>query len=237
MGKKSLEKFYNCLIPPLWEELYFYISDRNIPTDFFESYNAIEIRKFFNKILVMDHKLGPILYKKERGITALLLKSSLLEKNIFSLLEKKSRVQVHEFTFILEKYFEQVETCFWIANWTNDNLESQTTLIVDDSTRTVFELQFKTIKDHFKKLIKHFYPNREDLLSTDLNVIETLETYFPDLLGRYKKDEDNTKIIEQQTRSKSTKIVDASKEDKKQFLITEKQAEDFILKSVFNIDF
>ena len=86
-------------------------------------------------------------------------------------------------------------------------------------------------------MIKHFYPNREDLLSTDLNVIETLETYFPDLLGRYKKDEDNTKIIEQQTRSKSTKIVDASKEDKKQFLITVKQAEDFILKSVFNIDF
>ena len=235
MGKKSLEKFFDSLILPLWEELYFYISDKNITTEFLESYDVIELRKFFNKIYVIDHKQGPLLYKEERGIAGLLLKSSFLETNIFNLLEKKRKLQADEFTFILEKYFKQVETCFQIATWTNDNLESQATLKVDDITRTVFELQFKTIKDHFKKLIKYFYPNKEELLNTDLNLIKTLETYFPELLGRYKKDEDASKINEQQIQSKSTKIVDASKEGEKQFLITEEQAEDFILESVFGI--
>lgn len=243
MSKKSLEKFYNDLIPPIWEELYFYISDQNLPANLFDKYEHLEIHKIFNKIFVVDWKLGPILYKKERSIATLLLKTSLLEKNIFKLLKRKNNTQPYEFNFILEKYFAQVEIIFLITIWTNENLSFQTKLQQDDKTSTIFQIQFSTFKTHFEKLIKHFYPNKEELPSSNFNILDTIETHFPDLFERYNRNDsiaiakpkDGLKNSELNNKGKKI-IAVASKEDKKKLIITEKQADEFILESVFYIN-
>jgi len=131
MSNRSLEKFYNNLIPNLWEEVLFYIPNNCIPEEVKDKFDNIEIQKIFNKIWVVDYRIAPIVYGKGRDNKKAFFKGSTLSKNICSLLEKKSNVKSQEFNYVLEKYFVQVECLFYITNWMNMNLNQM--ISIDDA--------------------------------------------------------------------------------------------------------
>jgi hypothetical protein len=248
MSEKSLEKFYYDLIPKLWNELLFYIPNKGIPKKFIDKFENLQTQKIFNKIMVMDYHYGPITYKKGRDNKSALLKGSSLEKNIYKLLKKKSDTELYEFNYVLEEYFEQVECLFYITDWMNNNLNH--ILLVDDTVKGLFQIQFIYYKKHFKTLIKHFYPTKNEIPLGNFNDIEIIEKYFPDIIERYKKagktitNSSITLVEQEQNVGTQLKIINEDaiaskqllKKEKKPQLITEKEAEAILLERVFNVD-
>jgi hypothetical protein len=246
MSNTSLEKFYNDLIPNLWEEVLFYIPDNSIPIEVIDKFDNIEVQKIFNKIWVVDYRLGPIVYEKGRDNKKALFKGSILSKNIYSLLEKKSSVKSHEFDYVLEKYFIQVECLFYVTNWMNMNLNQM--ISIDDTLKGLVQLQFKHYKKHFEDLLKQFYPSKDKVPQGNFNIKEIIETYFPEVTRQYdtvnKKVTSSPAILSyieniKDRNSKNTREdvihTQPTKKLKKQPLITEKEAEDFLLESVFKV--
>jgi len=96
-------------------------------------------------------------------------------------------------------------------------------------------------------LIKHLYPSNDYVFRQEFKVLELLEYYFPDFIARTGKENEisaNTlgvdipvseidKPIVKQTDFKGKDKT--SIKIKKEPLVTDKQAEDFLLTSVFNI--
>jgi len=96
-------------------------------------------------------------------------------------------------------------------------------------------------------LIKHLYPSNDYVFRQEFKVLELLEYYFPDFIARTGKENENSAntseidipvseidnpIVKQTDFKEGEKTV---KKIKKEPLVTDKQVEDFLLTSVFNI--
>jgi hypothetical protein len=236
MSETSLEKYFNSLLPNLYEELLFFIPDKDIPEDILQNIQSSIIRKVFNKLLIMDKYQGPIEYAKGRNAKLSFGKASELEKNTYSLLEKKREIHQIEFKFILDKYFEQIEFLVYITNWMNKN--SNQVLEIDDAIRGLFQIQFTYYKKHFHTLLKHFYPNGEHVPQGNFNAVKIIERYYPNISKQHiKTNHWNIPKVDNSVQEEAlTKTAAAAKKVKKQPLITEKEAEEVLLKTFFNIE-
>lgn len=255
MGKKSIEKLYSELIKNLWNDLLFYIPNTDLAIVFVEELKHIEKDKIINRIFVMDKILGPIEYKNN-GKHNILSKGTMLEDNMYLLLKKKRKFDGQEFSFVIDNYFEQAEFCFYITNWIHNDIESNKALKLNKQLYGLFQLQYQAYKKHFQKLVKHFYPKKENLPTGNFEVLTTIEKYFPELLKKYNQNEKGTGIIAKtnipiddikddstnipQVEEMESKTIARSKEQhsvkyKKQPAVTEQEAKKFLLKSVFGI--
>jgi hypothetical protein len=234
MSKASLHEFYLSLIPNLVTELFFIIPKDDIRDDIIEKLDFLKTTDIFDKIYVMDYYQGPMEYKKGRNNKYLLLKGNDLNENIFRLLEKKSEVKSHEFDYVLEKYFELAECLFYITNWMNTNL----TQIVqtDDAVHGIFYMQCQNYKKHFEVLVKHFYPSKDIIPKGNFNALELVDTYFPDIASQYNKPKETPEIIPTALKEEHDKNKPQQKKTEKKPLITEVEAEDMLLKRIFNLD-
>lgn len=242
MSKKSLYQFYLDLIPNLLAELFFYLPEKEIREDIIEKVDFFKNHDVLNRVFVIDHYQGPVEYKKGRNNNRVLLKSSKLEQNIFDLIEKKSEVKDQEFNYVLNKYFELVESLFYATNWMNTNL----TQIVqtEDTVIGLFHLQFTNYKKHFEALVKHFYPNREAIPKGNFNAHEIIETYFPDV-SKSLEQNNSLKSNNNNKEKKTTGLNNAThlatstdkktKSNERKVLITEEEAEKLLLKTIFNL--
>ncbi|MUH34571.1 hypothetical protein D9O36_01845 [Zobellia amurskyensis] len=240
MNKTESESFYKSLIPALWEDLLFYIPNNKVASEFIDNYKELDFQKFRNKVLVVDYLKGPVIYKSNRDNNKAILKGASLKRNIFLLLSKKSESNILEFSYILENYFEQTECLLYIAKWMNDNLIQ--ILPIDDNTKGLFLLQFNNFNTHFKTLLKHFYPEKENIPKSNFNVINIIESSFPNLsISHHTKEtvipgtldginESVEKIEDQNFESP------AIKKAKKTPIISENEAEVLLLKRIFNIN-
>ncbi len=243
MGEKSLEKFNSALVGNLLNELLFYIPENEITKELVSKLENIDTKGIFNKVFIMDRMQGPIKYKKD-AINKALMKTSMLQENMYLLLKKKKKLDEQEFSFVFNNYFELAEFCFYITNWFHSDLEINTHLKLDIQLQGMFQLQHQGYKKHFEKLVQHFYPNKEDLPTGNFDVKKTIEKYFPELIKKYDTDNgiaitsNNIAIIKNRTSTNSNQTVETKKGDTKlQPLITTIEAEQFLLKNVFNVDF
>ncbi|WP_158848129.1 hypothetical protein [Algibacter sp. L1A34] len=234
MGKPILHQFYLSLIPNLLTELFFFIPKNEISQDIIEKFEFFKTTNIFNKIYVMDYNQGPMEYKNTRSNKHLLLKTSDLDKNLFSLLEKKSEVKEYEFDYILEKYFELAECLFYITNWMKDNMAQMDQY--SDGVLGIFHIQSLNYKKHFESLVKNFYPSRAILPKGNFNAQHLIETYFPDIESGYNNSKKRTVTapivqIDNQSEKKPQQ-----KKLHKTLLVTDLEAETVLLKHVFNLD-
>ncbi|WNH11149.1 hypothetical protein [Thalassobellus suaedae] len=247
MSKKSLHKFYLDLIPNLITELFFFLPEKEIRVDIIEKLDFLKNQNVLNKVYVFDHYVGPMEYKKGRSNKNIFLKSGKLEQNIFRLVEKKSEVKKQEFYYVLNKYFELVETLFYMTNWMNTNLVQ--VVKKDDGIIGLFHVQFLNFKKHFEELVRNFYPNREAIPKGNFNAHEIIETYFPDITKSFKPATNSVIVPNFKARTKSVELnhientttpplppplQKADKKDKKQ-LVTEEEVEKLLLETFFNI--
>ena len=239
MSEQTLHQFHLNLIPNLIKELYFFIPEEEIRPDIIETLDALKKYNFLNTVLVFDEYEGPIHYVAGRSNKQIILKEGDLEKNIFKLLEKKSEGKMHEFNFVLNKYFEFVETMFYIVKWMYHN---PIEMIQTDSNLTgIFYVQYESYKKHFEVLVKTFYDSKETIPKGNFNAHDIIDTYFPDVVNNFKKKgpslilENWIKKFKTKTPEKTTTPpLPTNKKDKKP-LITEAIAEKILLKTFFNI--
>lgn len=228
MSKKSLEKWYSELINNLWNEYSFYIPKNDIITELSNKLDNVNMSEILNKMFIIDKIRGPIEYKIELG-HKVFSKSAMLEDNMYLLLKMKRKLNIQEFDFLLEKYFNQTQSFFFISNWINIDLHKSSPTQINGTFKGVLKLQYSAYKEHLGKLIKHFYPNREEFPENDINIIEELEKHFPNLL----KKEKGINSYEVATLFKIKKT--ESIKSKKKELLSDKDANMFLLESVFNL--
>ena len=242
MSEETLYQFHLSLIPNLVKELFFFIPEKGIRPDIIEKLDVLKKYNFLDTVLFFDEYKGPIHYTKGSSNKYVLLKESDLEKNIFKLLEKKSQGKEHEFNYVLNKYFEFVETMFYMIKWMYNN---STEIIKNDSNLSnIFYIQFTSYKNHFKTLVKTFYDSKETIPRGNFNAHFVIDTHFPDVVKSFKKNNDiNILNFEQAFKklnldtSKKTAPsppITINKKDKKS-LLTEKEAEKILLQTFFNV--
>lgn len=235
MHKNAQHQFYNDLIPNLWTEFMFFIPENQIPKEVLDKVDFFKNHDVLNKLFVIDYDNGPMHYSNERDNKALLLKDSGLNENIFQLLEKKTKTEPHEFNYIIEKYYEQINFLFYVSNWMLLNIDSIGN--VGDHEKGCFIIQNNQYKKHYTSIVKHFYPTKSEIPQSDFNSQHLIDTYFKDVSNGF-----TTKPIEvpkEFVKPKSTivkKKLPQKQEKKKTPLITEKDASIALLKAYFQIN-
>ncbi|WP_170309803.1 hypothetical protein, partial [Seonamhaeicola maritimus] len=225
-------------MPNLLRELYFFIPETQIPKDIIEKLDVFKKHIGLNTVYVIDYHKGPMLYTSDRDAIEITIKSSKLEKNLFNLVEKKSAANPIEFTYILDKYFELVETLFYITDWMYTHLATH----IKDVThvKDLFYLQFVYYKKHFEAVVKTFYPNRAAIPKGNFNAHKMMDTYFSDINNSLKviATAPETSNVIVQNKSLHTTIKTSKKPAKKvkKPLVTEVEAERLLLHTFFNID-
>lgn len=231
MGKPSLHEFYLGLIPNLINDLLFFIPKDDIREDIIAKLDFLNTADVFNKIYVIDYYQGPIIYHKSRNNKYLLLKESHLDKTIFCLLEKKSAISSHEFKYVLEKYLELSEALFQLSNWMYTHVHK--VVKTEDDVCGLFYLQSLNYKKHFDNLVKNFYPTKETNPNVNVNALELIETYFPEITKKHNTTQ-KPHTINQVNFEDANEL--SLKKNKKQPIITEAEAEFILLHQLFNVD-
>jgi len=248
MNEQSLDDFYDALIEVLIHEIVFYVPKELIPEKDVAEINRIIGVDPFNELVVIDfYSRGRFKYEQGAYKPLLIAKHASLEKNLFKLLQKKSEIAPFEFEYILDKYIEQVEFYHFITSWLFNHLALYIENKVNIEIQGDFQLQYNYYKKHLADLVKHFYPSNDYKFREGYDVMEILEFYLPDLLARVGKEKketidkiasSNTEIIEDENSTKTNEVKGIKgkvKRRKKEPLISEKDAENFILESVFNV--
>jgi hypothetical protein len=231
MKKTDLETFFDSLIPNLWEELIFFIPDRNIPKDVMDKIQNIDFKKFFNRVLVFDTYDGPILYEDGRNNKKIILKASKLESNLYQLLEKEKATSSLEFNFILEKYREQIECLKYISEWMHLNLNQVKEL--DQTIKGLFQLQLSYYEKHLNVFLNQFSKTRTDYNKIKFNLESIIKSQIKELAEKQSNQIQNSETHINQTDSINK---NTPKKPNKIPLITKEEAEKLLLKKIFNLD-
>ena len=240
MAKDSLEKFFMKLYKNLFEELIFYIPGHLIPDELLIEHNLLELKKYFQMVFYMDKMKGPVLLEENSVKPNMISKASFLEKNIFILLKKKDKESSATFHFILEKYVKQIQGYCFVSEWMVDNIESTEVKGLNSEVINNFNEQSKCHRTHLADL-KRYFQNDEFIVMKESNeVINTIETYVPKLMeqlqGMEEKFDQKTKLIDSLVNGVTSEMARLPKVVlKKKLLMSEVEADEFILKNVFNL--
>lgn len=253
MNQDQLNTFFDKLIETLIKDLVFYIPKAIIPKTVIEQLGDQIPAHFLDEISILDLYGGFGEFEMEEFNERYLDKQRQLEQNIFQLLRKKKELETFEFDYILEKYFDQVEFYLFITGWLNTNLKTYLKDEIDFAIVGAFGLQFNQYENHGKTLVKHFYDPKKIVLRESFNVLELLQTYLPELTARYgitrerpQSDQQKEQPEPEQNNSgpdikdsqknidKEIELKKNTKKEKKPPVITELEAEEFLLTNVFN---
>ncbi|MBP8792923.1 MAG: hypothetical protein KBE41_05725 [Lutibacter sp.] len=257
MDKKSLDANFDILIKTTINHVAFYI-----PSAIFSKNSLTSIKgqipdNFLDDLTILNVHLGFCVFEKQLFNDLIVKKPKLLENNIFLLLQLKKELDDFEFNYILKKYFEKVEFYTAIAEWLFLNLTKYNKKNIDTTTIGLFGIQSATYKTHFIELIDHFYQKTQIQLKDYYNLPELILVLIPDLLSRlelYGSDFTNlppTEIQQPEISTENTKstattnttvatvavatVNQLKAKAKKKPLVSEKEAEEFLLSTVFNL--
>ena len=233
MAVQTNNKIYDNLIDNLLELYVFYIPQEIINKELVSHIEEEEASNFFNVFhLIVNGSYGDLDingFKKKQ-----FEKSVNLDANLFELLGLEKNVSLAEFHYVVAKYLDILEFLLTISNWMKDNLKVYMESELDLDAYSVFGVQFNQLTKHFLEVYKIYGKAHEVALTESYSIEMIVNYYLPDLIARYIKFVEKVPfeiVKEGIIESTSTK----HKKPKKKVLITEKEAENFLLETVFNI--
>lgn len=254
MSEPSLDAFFDKLVEVLIHDVAFYIPSAIIPTNLLETIQNHIPANFLDEITILDTHQGMVVFEVDEFNGRIVQKPKSLENNIFQLLKKRKELEDFEFDYILKKYFEKVEFYSAMVDWLSVNLSIYNKKNIDSFTIGLFEIQSELYKTHFFELVNYFYQSKKIILKPQYDVSELLKVYFPDLISRlelYGKlytIKSKIEIQHQEFKTKDENLPSSIKNItaknqletkgklKKEPLISDKEAEEFILTKVFNLN-
>lgn len=178
-------------------------------------------------IIKSNGEVGPL--KKAFNALEIYKKDGVLEVNIFQLLEMKDRLNGEAFYFLLDKYLSHVKSWVYAYNWLLENFDKQIPK-TSKNQKPLFEHQCTILDNHLAKLNQKFQFNFNNTSAINLvDVLSKNKSVFPFNKSIYDSLKGSVKKIDVDHQNKTTK------QNKKQLLLTEKEADEFLLKTVFNM--
>ena len=223
----GLEELFEELQMKLYKPFIFYIPSSVIPEEKNFEFQDAKYAVYFNNVILIDSKGFDKELKAEPSYYEMMTKKASLDKNLFKLLEKKEALEVNQFEFLLEKYLEHLNFCVYVSEWLSTNLVNHITCYSEE-TKNTFKLQSDTFANHFRDV-------KSKLLITDrfknkpIDVLNFVQNKVPVVNNTLKT------IIPEDQELKPDKEI--KKRSKKQMpSLDNEQVEDFLLRTVFNMD-
>ncbi|WP_411895460.1 hypothetical protein [Winogradskyella sp. A2] len=244
MSRDSLYEYYLSLIPNVITHFCFFIPSKNIPPEFFERFDVLNIEFLLDNALIMDEYKGPILFEDYKDSGTIKMMTN-LEQNTFGLIEKKAGSTELEFDFLFSKYTKLIENTYLTAIWLAENVNIF--LNPDVELKEYLILQQNNFKDHLETLRNTFKKSQGNLPRTDFKKKIVLDDLLPGIKKSLtspagKKIINHVKkICDNKTGINLDKIViddsDNSKVTKKakKIVADEKEIENILLKQYFGI--
>ncbi|MCX7551842.1 hypothetical protein [Xanthomarina sp. F2636L] len=221
--EESLNKKQKELSSRLYKPLIFYIPRKFWVEMDGEKWNDKEFDALFDTVVLMKTDGSNKALQNGSSNYYLLSKTAELDRNIYALLEMRSKLDEDSFQFLAKKYCLDVAFYKRVSAWMLDHIQED---IPDANKETLlsFELQKTAFENHWEYLQKHFVPSAEikrnipevNLTAEDFEIIQ-------DLVGN-----------PLQSKSENKNSPKTTKKEKK-ILITEEAAEKFLLETVFNV--
>jgi hypothetical protein len=155
-------------------------------------------------------------------------KATFLDKNMFLLLEQKRKLSTTELGFLLEKYDESLYFLVWASSWMQENLHSLKSPLSQE-IGIYFEMQSEAFENHNSTFRKHFplfkAPAPKKIAWSSFDEID-----IPPLRSLQSQKENNelVSILKTDGKTKAKKV-------KKPPLITDEQAQKYLLETVFKV--
>ncbi len=220
----KLDTTYKALQRNLYKSLIFFIPESIVPVEKKESLEVKKLQPILNTVIVIDKEGRDRSLDQNPDLLQLFGKTSQLDENMFLLLEEEERLTSNQFNFLIKKYSEQINVFVYVSNWLNENLELYIAK-VDDKVKAYFVLQKTAFQNH-KELLHQNYSLNVIPQPKPQEVIEHIENTFNGF--------DKFKTIKEDKEPTSRPVLKNPK--KKPILITDEQAEDFLLRTVFNVN-
>ena len=218
----NLDNIHSQLVFNMASPIMFFVPETLITKELEERYEPELLELFFNKILVIENDGSVNSLSKTTKITNVTSKNTQLDKNLFQLLELKETLKTYQFDFLIKKYYDQVNFFVLISEWLSENLETHFKEL-DPSISAYFSIQEIAFQMHFETLQTTF---GMDLLPNpkQTEILEKIESMVPPL-SAFKKAANE--VPESEEKPKTEKKV----------LITNEEADRFLLETVFNVKF
>jgi len=258
MKENTQDFFLNTIVEVLIHNLTYYLPKEMIPEIVLVDLKGKISPQFFNKLAILDVYQGIGEFEVMEFSEQLAKKRQRLEKTIFELLAKRKELEEDEFEYLLDKYFRQVEFYLAITNWLRLNTATYKRIHkqIDLSIKGHFEMQYRVYELHFTELINRFYKGKELNLKESFTLEEQMNC-FQDLMMRLQLFEEEL-VIDRSTQKNQNELLEDislnqksevitqtattvnkqqnSTKKKKRPMVTEQEAYDFLLTSVFNVD-
>lgn len=221
--EESLKNMHSKLVSSLYKPLIFYIPRKFWVEIDGEKWNDKEFDTLFDTVVLMKDDGSNQALKNGASNFYLLGKTAELDKNTYELLDLKTKLDTDSFHFLAEKYLLNVGFYKRISTWMLDHVHEDIPDINKENLLS-FELQKTAFENHCDYIQKHFVPlENMELDVSNSNLTAKDFDSIRDLLGSPLQP---IKAIENPPKIK--------KKEKK-ILITEEEAEKFLLETVFNV--
>ncbi|AOW20760.1 hypothetical protein [Urechidicola croceus] len=219
------EDLYESLLGNLYMPMVFYVPEHIIPDDMKKIKAEFKENNFFNTIIAIDENGYNFELKKKKNVGVLFSKINNLQRNTMKLLDAKEIMSPRQFEFLYNRYLVLIRFYVRISNWMGDNIISEIEGVKEWIVR-LFVNQKIILNDHMNDLNKYFASNKTIEISSE-KVIKNFDEFFPQF--------DSFKIKNEKEIDKE-EVIKVKSKRKKRKIITDEEAELFLLKSVFNID-
>ena len=166
-----------------------------------------------------------------KGICSLevLGKRNILEQNRFQLLDAKDKLGNYQYKTLLESYLARLNFFTYISDWMTTNLPNQNFTVTKEQFKA-FELQSTLLKLHRNQIYTDANIVNGNSQFTQHNDFDNLKKDYSAVFEKLKTEFFQKKGIEEwQLKAISPEVVKL----KKQKLITDQEAEDYLLKTIF----
>ncbi|OUR90914.1 hypothetical protein A9Q87_13340 [Flavobacteriales bacterium 34_180_T64] len=149
----------------------------------------------------------------------IITKGTILDQNMFTLFEAKETYDASQFKFLIEKYKEFLDTHCYITKWLYDNLPKFIKETPEDVIN-LFRIQYLAFEKHQNKFYDHFNLSPAKLIEEEI---------------KKRISDPNFKIKVPNLFDAKPENTPQKKQIKKTVLITEEEADLFLLNTVFNV--
>lgn len=201
MKKQSVTIFLNALIEVFLQNFIFYIPREIIFEGVLDKLEGEIEEDLFDSLAFLDIDKGISLIKNEDALeinNILFEKRSILEKNIFTLLEKHNDCTPIVYQLIIEKYFDQLLFYLFITEWLTLNLKKYNEEEIHLSIVGAFKLQHESLCAHLKDFYNYFEKFVDIKKNFDFSTEKLVNQHFPDLISRFAQSV-NKSIVDKKT--------------------------------------
>ncbi|TYB78203.1 hypothetical protein [Bizionia myxarmorum] len=230
--KETFNQIYEAMTKRLYVPMVFYMPRRIWNQFDKEKWNDKEYDNLFDKVVLIKPDGSNALLNNEQSSHYIMVKKECLDLNTFKLLELQSDLDAKQFEFILNKYITQLDFIKRISIWMFENVQKDIESLKQE-TYLSFQLQQKAIIEHWTYVQENFVGITQIDKKTNEIVLNKKDfKTFKDLMN---PSGEFPSITQTKSNIKEEDEKPQQLKKEKKILVTEEEATDVLLRTVFNM--